>query len=106
MEMREPAGTALTKCTVQLVTELGERVVLEHWREERATEAERAMVAEAEEPLSDAERIAVWSVENMPVVTGKVKDAALAGTVMDAGIWSAGLLVERAMTVPAAGAGT
>ena len=62
------------------------------------------MVAEVEEPPSEAERIAVWSVANTPVVTGKVKDVALAGTVMDAGVWSAGFLVERAMTVPAAGA--
>ena len=29
-EMREPAGIALTKCAVQLETELGERVVQVH----------------------------------------------------------------------------
>ncbi len=62
-------------------------------------------MAAVEKLLSEAERVAVWSAASAPVLTGKLKDVALAGTVMDVGVFSAGLLVERATTAPEAIAG-
>lgn len=104
IEITEPTGAGWTRVAVQLVAELGERVVLEHLREESATEVDRLRVVEREEPLKDADRMALWAVENVPALMGKEKVAAPAGIVTDAGIWRVGLLVESATAAPPAGA--
>ena len=59
---RAPAGIGWTRWTVQVAAEFCESVVTGHCSPERATEAERAMVVVAEEPLYEAVRIALWSV--------------------------------------------
>jgi len=85
-----PVGAAFERVTVQAAVALAPRLAGVHCKDETRTGATREMVVEAEDPLSEAVRVAVWLVESVPVEMLKVAEVALAAAVTDVGAVNAG----------------
>jgi hypothetical protein len=100
-----PAGAALDRVTVHAVLALGLRLAAAHLRPERvgvATGATSEIVAAADEVFRAAVTVADWLDPGVPAAAVKVADAALDGTLTEAGTVSrVGALLESATTVMA-----
>ena len=101
-----PEGAVWDRVTVQRPVPFELRALGEHCKDDtRIAAACRETVVDAEDPLSEAMRVAVSFVERLPVETPKVAEEALAATVTEAGAVKVGAaLFDSVTTEPPEGA--
>ena len=100
-----PVGAGWLKLTVQVLEELGPRLVGTQASEETVADGVRVMVVLAEVPLYVAVTVALWELEIVAAVAWKLAVVEPAPTVTDAGTVKPDvLLFDRVTTVPPLGA--
>jgi hypothetical protein len=100
-----PAGAGCDRLIVQVLAELGPRLVGLHTREDSRTEVVRLRVVFAALPLYVAVMVALELPPRAAVVAVKLAELAAAAIVTEAGTVSKELVLAKVRTAPPAGAG-